>query len=138
MEFEPQVGAALDTPEITVKSQDIVEVCRALKDEPRLSFKLLLCLLAVDYKEYFQVVYVLLSIEYEYKLLIKTDVPYDDPHLPTVTSVWRGADWYEREAHDLFGVVFDGHPELEPLILYHGFEGYPGRKEHAFHDYQEF
>ena len=70
--------------------------------------------------------------------MIKTNVPYDDLHLATVTSIWRGADWYEREAHDLFGVIFDGHPNLKPLILYEGFEGYPGRKEHPFHDYQEF
>ena len=124
--------------ESLVKPQDIADVCRILKEEPSLSFKLLLCLAGVDYKEYIQIVYVLLSLEHEHKLLIKTDVLYDDLHLPTVTSVWRGADWYEREAHDLFGVVFDGHPNMAPLILYEGFEGYPGRKEHPFHDYQEF
>jgi NADH-quinone oxidoreductase subunit C len=55
-----------------------------------------------------------------------------------VTSVWRAADWYEREAHDLFGVHFEGHPDLSPLLLYEGFEGYPGRKEYPFNDYQEF
>ena len=137
-EFQPEMGTVLDIPEITVNPGEIVDVCRILKEEPRLSFKLLLCLAAVDYKEYFQIVYVLLSLEHEHKLLIKANVPYDNPNLPSVTSVWRGANWYEREAHDLFGVVFDGHPDLKPLILYEGFEGYPGRKEHAFHDYQEF
>ena len=137
-DFQPEMGASLDIPEITVKPEDIVDVCRIAKEEPGLSFKLLLCLAGVDYKEYFQIVYVLLSLEHEHKLLIKINVPYDDPHLPTVTSVWRGADWYEREAHDLFGVVFDGHPGLEPLILYEGFEGYPGRKKHPFHDYEEY
>ena len=136
--FQPDVGACLDIPEIAVKPEDIVDVCRTLKEEPSLSFKMLLCLLGVDYREYFQVVYVLLSLEHEHKVLIKTNVPYEDPHLPTVTSVWQAADWYEREAHDLFGVVFDGHPNLSPLILYEGFEGYPGRKEYAFHDYQEY
>ncbi|WP_347221931.1 NADH-quinone oxidoreductase subunit C [Mycolicibacterium poriferae] len=58
--------------------------------------------------------------------------------LPSVTSVWRAADWYEREAHDLFGVHFEGHPDLSPLLLYEGFAGYPGRKEYPFNDYQEF
>ena len=137
-DFQPEVGATLDIPEVTIRPEVVADVCRTLKEEPRLSFKLLLCLAGVDYREYFQIVYVLLSIEHEHKLVIKTNVPYDDPHLPTVTSVWRGADWYEREAHDLFGVVFDGHPGLSPLILYEGFEGYPGRKDHPFHDYQEY
>ena len=137
-DFQPETGAALDIPQVTVEREHIPDVCRILKEDPRLSFKLLLCLAAVDYKEYFQIVYVFLSLEHEHKLLLKTNVPYDDPHLPTVTTIWRGADWYEREAHDLFGVVFDGHPDLQPLILYEGFEGYPGRKEHPFHDYQEF
>ena len=137
-DFQPQMGASLDIPEITLDSKHIADVCRILKDDPWLSFKLLLCLAGVDYKEYFQIVYILLSLEHEQKLIIKTNVPYDDPHLPTVTSVWRAADWYEREAHDLFGVTFVGHPNLQPLILYEGFEGYPGRKEHPFHEYQEF
>ena len=137
-DFHPQFGTTMDIPEITVEPQHIADVCRTAKDDPRLSFKLLLCLAAVDYREYLQVVYVLLSLEKEYKLVIKTNVPYDDPRLPTVTSVWRAADWYEREAHDLFGIVFDGHPGLNPLVLYEGFPGHPGRKDHPFHDYQEF
>ncbi len=137
-EFEPEVGASLDIPEITVKPQHIHDVCRAVKDHPELSFKLLLCLAAVDYVEHLQLVYVLLSLEREHKLIVKANLPNDDPHLPTVTPVWRGADWYEREAHDLFGIAFDGHPDMRPLILYEGFEGYPGRKEHPFHDYQEY
>jgi NADH-quinone oxidoreductase subunit C len=137
-DFQPEMGTVQDIPEIVIKPADIADACRVLKDEPRLSFKLLLCLAAVDYVEYSQMVYVFLSLEHEHKLLVKTNVPYDDPHLPTLTSLWRSADWYEREAHDLFGVVFDGHPNLQPLILYEGFDGYPGRKEHPFHDYQEF
>ena len=137
-EVQPQPAEVLDTPGILVKPQDIVDACRILKEEPSLSFRLLLCLAGVDYKDYIQIVYVLLSLEHEHKLLIKTNVLYDDLHLPTVTSVWKAAEWYEREAHDLFGVVFDGHPDLAPLILYEGFEGYPGRKDHPFHDYQEF
>jgi NADH-quinone oxidoreductase subunit C len=83
-------------------------------------------------------VYILHSLEPERTLAIKTDVPYDSPTIPSVTSVWRAADWYEREAHDLFGVHFEGHPDLSPLLLYEGFEGYPGRKEYPFNDYQEF
>ena len=93
---------------------------------------------AVDYKEYIQMVYFLLSMEKEYILAVKVDLPYDSPQLPTISGVWRAADWYEREAHDLFGVEFEGHPDPSPLLLYEGFEGYPGRKEFPFHDYDEY
>jgi NADH:ubiquinone oxidoreductase subunit C len=77
-------------------------------------------------------------LEPERTLVLKTEIPYDDATVPSVTSVWRAADWYEREAHDLFGVSFSGHPDLAPLLLYEGFEGYPGRKEYPFYEYQEF
>jgi NADH:ubiquinone oxidoreductase subunit C len=96
------------------------------------------CLAAVDYKDHFQVVYILHSLSREGTLAIKTDVPAAQPALPSVTGVWAAADWYEREAHDLFGIGFEGHPNMSPLLLYEGFEGYPGRKEFPFNDYQEF
>ena len=137
-EFQPQPGALLDLPQVVIPPQHIARACRLAKDDPRLDCKLMLCLTCVDYKEHFQLVYCLHSITNEQTLVIKTNVLYGDPHLPSVTSVWRAADWYEREAHDLFGVTFDGHPNLAPLLLYEGFEGYPGRKEYPFHDYQEF
>ena len=140
--FGPEAGAAVDTPTVLVASGDIVEVCRTLKDEPSLAFKVLLCIAAVDYTEHIQVVYVLLSPRYggshEHKLLVKTNVPPAAPRLPSLTALWPAADWYEREAHDLFGVEFEGHPNLSPLLLYESFQGYPGRKDHPFHDYQEF
>ncbi len=136
--FGPEAGAAVDTPTVLVASGDIVEVCRTLKDDPTLAFTALLCIAAVDYTEHIQVVYVLLSMEHEHKLLVKTNVPPDAPRLPSLTALWPAADWYEREAHDLFGVEFEGHPNLSPLLLYESFQGYPGRKDHPFHDYQEF
>ena len=131
-------GAVIDIPEVRVQPQHIPDVCRLLKEDPRLDFKMLLCLGGVDYKEYLQVVYILLSLDLEQKLFIKTDLSSDDPHVSSVAGIWRAADWYEREAHDLYGIVFDGHPQLEPLLLYEGFEGFPGRKDFPFNDYQEF
>ena len=133
-----ETGALLDKPQISVDSQEIAEVCRSLKDDPRTSFKTLLCVAAVDYKEYIQMVYFLLSMEREHTLAVKVDLPYDNPQLPTISGVWRAAEWYEREAHDLFGVDFEGHPDLSPLLLYEGFEGFPGRKEFPFHEYDEY
>ncbi len=127
-----------DRPQITVESQRISEICRVLKQDPRTSFKTLLCLAAVDYKESIQLLYILLSVEHEQTLAIKTDLDYKDPTIASVTTVWAAADWYEREAHDLFGVNFEGHPDLSPLLLYEGFEGFPGRKDFPFHEYDEF
>lgn len=137
-EFQPEPGALGDIPQLTVAPGDIARVCRLTKDDFRLALKQLLCLTCVDYREHFQLVYLLHCLEPERTLAIKTNVPYSDPKVPSVTSVWRAAEWYEREAHDLFGVVFIGHPNLAPLLLYEGFEGYPGRKEYPFYDYQEF
>ena len=137
-EFNPEPGVLDDLPQITVKPADTALVCRLAKEDPRLALRQLLCLSCVDYKDYLQLVYILHSFEPDRLLAVKTNVSYDDPHLPSVTAIWRAGEWYEREAHDLFGVVFDGHPDLAPLLLYDGFEGYPGRKEFPFNDYQEF
>ncbi|MDP6548679.1 MAG: NADH-quinone oxidoreductase subunit C [Dehalococcoidia bacterium] len=137
-DFHPKPGVLHDLPQITIESGDIAKVCRLAKQDPRLALNQLLCLACVDYKEYFQLVYFLRSFEPSRLLVVKTDVPYDDPRAPSVVPVWRAAEWYEREAHDLFGVLFDGHPDLAPLLLYEGFEGFPGRKEYPFYDYQEF
>ncbi len=131
-------GALLDRPQITIDPQDVAQVCRILKNDPKTSFNTLLCIAAVDYKDRIQMVYLLLSTDGERVLAIKTDLPYDNPELPTVSGVWKAADWHEREAHDLFGVRFTGHPDLSPLLLYEGFEGYPGRKEFPFHEYDEY
>ena len=136
--YAPQVGTLGDLPQVVVERQHIAEVCRELKEDERSSAKMLLCLSAVDFPGTVQMVYVLQSLEPERTMVVKTEVPYEDPVLPSVTGVWRAADWYEREAHDLFGVSFDGHPDLSPLLLYDEFEGYPGRKEFPFYEYREF
>ncbi len=136
--FEPQPDVMHDLPQLNVTPEHLAGFCQTAKSDPRLDFKMLLCLTCVDYEEYFELVYFLQSLTHEQTLVIKTTVGYDDPRLPSVTGVWRAADWYEREAHDLFGVEFDGHPSLAPLLLYEEFEGYPGRKEYPLNEYQEF
>ena len=137
-DLAPQAGALNDIPQISVDKSHTLEACRLIKDDPRIAVQMLLCLACVDYSEYFQMVYILQSLEPERTLVLRTDVPYSDATVPSVTSVWRAADWYEREAHDLFGVDFDGHPDMSPLLLYEGFEGFPGRKDFPFNEYQEF
>ena len=137
-DFFPEGGALDDIPQVSISKEHTLEACRLIKEDPRIATKLLLCLACVDYSEYFQMVYILQSLEPERTLVLRTTVPYLDTTVPSVTSVWRAADWYEREAHDLFGVSFDGHPDMSPLLLYEGFEGFPGRKEFPFNEYQEF
>lgn len=137
-DFNPQPGVLDELPQVTINPGDVQQVCRLTKDDPRLGMSQLSLLACVDYQEYFQIVYILHSLAPDRTAVIKTDVPYEAASLPSVASVWRAADWYEREAHDLFGVHFQDHPDLSPLLLYDGFEGYPGRKEYPFNDYQEF
>ena len=133
-----EAGALGDLPQVTVPSARIVDVCVTCRDDDGLDCRMLLCLACVDYQERFDLVYFLQSLAHEKTLVIRTAVPYDEPVLASVSGVWPAADWYEREAHDLFGVSFSGHPDLSPLLLYPEFEGYPGRKEYDFYDYREF
>ena len=163
--YDPQPGTLSDLPQLTVDRRHLLEVCQAMKDDERIGAKMLLCLAAVDYIPNFgaptharrpaadaeeehedepepvgrlEVVYFLQSLEPERTLVLKTQAPYDDPVVPSVTSVWRAADWYEREAHDMYGLSFDGHPDMSPLLLYDDFEGHPGRKDFPFYEYREF
>lgn len=136
--FHVKIGAAVDEVVVTVRPEDVPAVCRIVRNDPRLDFDYLRSLSVVDYVERLEVVYHLFSLGKRHKLVVKTSVPADAPRVPSVVPVWRGADWFEREGHDLFGVVFEGHPNLAPLLLYEGFEGFPGRKSFPFHDYDEW
>ena len=155
--LEPQPGALRDLPQVTVEAGNLAKACRIAKESPDLNANQLLCLACVDFQDYFQLVYVLRSLGRPgpervvgeavieegvgvevATMVIKGNIPYEEPRAPSVIPVWRAAEWYEREAHDLFGVTFDGHPDLAPLLLYDEFEGYPGRKEFPLNEYQEF
>ncbi|GIW11669.1 MAG: hypothetical protein KatS3mg061_2726 [Dehalococcoidia bacterium] len=97
---------------------------------PALAFDYLRCLSAVDYVDYMEVVYHLFSLRHRQKAVLKTRLV--EPHLEvdSVVAVWRGADWHEREAADLFGIVFRHHPHLKRLLLPDEFEGFPLRKSY--------
>ncbi len=131
-------GTALDEVVVVVEPGDVAEVCRIARQDPALDFDYLRSLSVVDYVERLEVSYHLLSLGKRHKMVVKTNLPPDDPRVPTVTGVWRGANWYEREGHDLFGVLFEGHPDLSPLLLYDGFEGHPGLRSFPFHEYDEW
>ncbi len=137
-EFEPEIVSTVNLVAATVKPHDISAVCRVAKEDPKLSFDYLMCLCVVDYVEHLQVVYHLYSTTLNHMMVLKANVSPDEPSLPSVTPLWVGADWYERESHDLFGVSFEGHPNMAPLLLYEGFEGYPGRRDFEMPEYREW
>ena len=140
-DLKSEIGICVDIVTITVPKESLVQVCRFLKDAQNLSFDYLCAISVVDYEESeqrFEIVYHMVSLSTYYKVAVKTSVASADPVLPTVTSVWRSAEWFEREGHDLFGVIFLGHSNLSPFLLYEGFDGFPGRKSFPFHDYQEW
>lgn len=141
--------AALD-PWIEVAPEGLVEVCHYLKTEPNLQFDMLNCITGVDYfepdpkkaaktewKPHMEVVYHLSSTVKKHTLVLKVIVPRwkDDvegqlPEVPTVNSVWRTADWHEREVYDLSGVNFTGHPDLRRILCTEDWVGYPLRKDY--------
>jgi NADH-quinone oxidoreductase subunit C len=136
--IDVEIGAAVDEVTVTVSPELIPEICRIAKEHPELDFDYLRCISAVDYVDRIEVDYHLFSLDKRHKMVVKTNVSPDEAYVPTVVNVWRGANWFEREAHDLFGVVFRGHPNLAPLLLYDGFEGHPGLKSFPYHEYEEW
>jgi len=116
---------------LVVNSEFLLKVATFLKDTPGLDFNYLAAITAVDYYDYFEVVYRLTSMEHNHSLVVKTRC-YErvNPALPSVVSLWRGADFQEREIYDLMGISFDGHPNLKRLFLWQGFKGHPLRKDY--------
>ena len=103
---------------VEVKPADIAKVMPVAKDDPRLDLKFLRCLFGVDLEsEGFDVVYQLASLEKGHDVVIKTRLPADKPSVASVTPIWNAANWHERETRDMFGIDFEGHPHLVPLLL---------------------
>ena len=118
---------------IVVSREAIVEICGFLKTDPDLRFDLFLDLTAVDYlprEPRFEVVIHLYSIPHGLRLRLKVPLEGDDPEMDTLTTVWRGTNWFEREAWDMYGIRFRGHPDLKRILLYEEFEGHPLRKDY--------
>lgn len=116
-----------------VRREKIVEICTFLRDDPALRFDMAMDLTGVDYlgeEPRFEVVYHLYSLEKKHRVRIKARVPEDDPTIDSVIPVWVGMDWYEREAYDMYGIVFRGHPNLKRILMYESFVGHPLRKDY--------
>jgi NADH-quinone oxidoreductase subunit C len=139
-------------PCVVVDAVDLFEVCRFLRDDPRLKFEILSCISGVDYLEidpkkapkagfepHTEVVYHLQSFTHRHRFVVKVMLPrWKDnkpgelPEVPSVTSLWAVADWHEREVYDLSGVSFVGHPDLRRILLAEDWVGHPLRKDYEF------
>ena len=115
---------------LLVKAESLSEIAGYLKSTAGLDFDYLTAITAVDYIDCFEVVYQLTSLKHNHSLVVKTRCyQRDNPALPSVVGLWRGADFQGREIYDLFGISFKGHPNLKRIVLWEGFEGYPLRKD---------
>ena len=124
---------------LTVKAAHYAEVALLLRDDPALSFEQLIDLCGVDYSDYrnepwdglrYAVVSHLLSLKHNVRLRLKVFAPDDDiPAVASVTPIWSAANWFEREAFDMFGIVFEGHVDLRRILTDYGFIGHPMRKD---------
>ncbi|RKP43688.1 NADH-quinone oxidoreductase subunit C [Trinickia fusca] len=132
---------------IVVKAADYLEITKRLRDDRTLGFEQLIDLCGVDYQSYgegtyeglrFAAVLHLLSVSNNWRLRVRVFAPDDDmPIVPSVVDIWNSANWYEREAFDLYGLVFEGHPDLRRILTDYGFIGHPFRKDFPLSGYVE-
>ncbi|HLL64743.1 MAG TPA: NADH-quinone oxidoreductase subunit C [Micromonosporaceae bacterium] len=126
----------VDRGELTlyIKRERIAEVCQVMRDDRALRFELCSSVSGVDYlgmdDRNLHVVYHLTSLTFRRRVRLEVGVPNADPHVPTVTQVYPTADWQERETYDMFGVIFDGHPNLTRILMPDDWEGFPQRKDY--------
>jgi len=123
----------------TVKKDILLELCRFLKEDPDLSFNFLVDVCGVDYlprNPRFEVVYHLYSIPKRHRLRIKVRIEEGET-IPSVSSIWKASDWAEREAYDMFGIVFEGHPDLKRIYMPQNWEGFPLRKDYPLRGYKD-
>ena len=119
-------------PFSAVEPGSIVEVCRFLHDDPRLMMDHLELLGGVDWKDRIEVVYIVYSMTHRHRYSLKCRLPRQEPKIHTVESIWRVANWHEREAYDMFGIVFEGHSDLRRILCPDDWVGYPLRKDYKY------
>ena len=132
--LEAKLDAPVD-PTIKISPSHILEVAKFLRDDDDTQFDFLSCLSGVDLKGKLAVVYHLYSMVKRHKITIRVEVPTENPSVPSVESIWRTANWHEREAFDLFGISFTGHPDLRRILLPYDWEGHPLRKDYQVPEY---
>jgi NADH-quinone oxidoreductase subunit C len=130
--YQPYVGVGGDDCAFVQKDR-IADVCRFLRDEPAMDFKMAPYVTAVDYlgaNPRFEVVYNLVSTSKNHRVRLRVKVPEAELSVPSITPIWRGADWFERYCLDMYGIQFPGHPDPRRLLMYDEFVGHPLRKDY--------
>jgi NADH-quinone oxidoreductase subunit C len=131
------VQTAIDVA-FTVRREDLLQVMQTAKEDERLAFDFLRSLSGVDHLDELEVVYHLHSYKLGHSAAVKVRCPTDDPHVPSVSHLWQTANWHEREAAEMFGFVFDGHPDLRPLLTEEGLGYYSLLKTHPLAEIEEW
>ena len=141
------ITAALGEVTVVVKAANYIAAMLTLRDDPTLKFEQMLDLCGVDYSTYgegawdglrFAAVSHLLSLEHNWRVRVRVFAPDDEmPVLASVVGIWRAANWYEREAFDLYGILFEGHNDLRRILTDYGFIGHPFRKDFPVTGYVE-
>lgn len=127
---------------VIIKKQYVVEVSRFLKEDSDLHFNFLMDLTVVDYLnqktryERFEVVYHFYSLKHNHRIRVRALVSETDCTIDSLVSLWVGANWFEREAYDMYGIKFNGHPNLKRILLYEEFVGHPLRKDYPINKRQ--
>jgi len=134
------VNAGDGMPFVRVQADAVARVARFLREDDELAFDFLMYVAAVDYPadDKITLVYHYFSYRYEHELIVKADVPRAGGVARSIAHIYAAADWLEREVYDLFGVAFDGHPNLKRLLTPEGFEGHPLLKDFTSEDYVPF
>ena len=131
-EFAPDAVVSHGGDDVWARPDGLLDVMAGLRERPATAFEMLVAVTGVDYIGHFEVVYHLVSLTHNRSGVIKVRCGEGrtDPVVPSVTGVWQGADFQEREVYDLMGIRFDGHPNLKRLFLWDTFEGHPQRKDY--------
>ena len=133
LQVAPYEGNA-DCPAVQVPADGLLKLMTKLRDDPEFNFDVLSSHTAVDRIEQnaFELIYYLYSLTHQKRLLVSVLIPRDNPVAPTCSGIWKIAEWQEREVYDLFGVYYDGHPDLRRVFLEDDWQGFPLRKD--YHD----
>ena len=116
--------------DIYIAHTSVNDVIKFLKEDSELDFNFLTSITAVDYVEYIEIIYHLLSLRQNHRIILKTKCyEIDKPIVPSISDLWKGAELQEREIWDLLGIKFKGHPNMKRILLWEGFEGHPLRRD---------
>ena len=127
----PGIKIEIVNEALLMQAEDLLRVAKFLKESPEFKMNYLSSVTAVDYLEFLESVYHLYSVDQKTgPVVLKVRVPRQNPKIPSLVPLFRGAEYQEREAYDMMGIVYEGHPDLRRIFMWEGFEGFPLRKDY--------